>query len=520
MTDTSNNTRARPPFVLCILDGWGVRQEEQDNAIALAPTPNWDRITKTQPTRTLSCSGEDVGLPEGQMGNSEVGHLNLGAGRIVWQDLPRINRAVADGSLASAPPLSDFINALRASGGACHLIGLISPGGVHAHQDHVAALARIMADAAIPVRIHAITDGRDTPPKSAVQYLGKLERAISALDDVSIVTVCGRYFAMDRDRRWDRVACAYDLIVSGQGDAFVSPIDVLEAAYAEGVTDEFVKPARHEDYLGMKDGDGVLHANFRADRVRELLGALIDPGFDGFVRERTVSMAAALGMVAYSDELNRFCNAILEQPRLTNTLGEVVANAGLRQLRVAETEKYAHVTYFFNGGAETPFEGEDRILVPSPKVATYDLQPEMSAPELTTQLVAAIGSGQYDLVIVNYANGDMVGHTGDLEAAKKAVECIDACLGRLEQAVIGAGGVMLAISDHGNCETMFDPETGMPHTAHTLNPVPVVLVNCRREQTGLRDGRLADVAPTILDLMGLEQPEEMTGTTLIRSGNS
>ena len=513
---TKNTAKPDGPVVLCILDGWGWRAETDANAIALASTPNWDRMTKTWPTAELACSGEDVGLPAGQMGNSEVGHLNLGAGRVVWQDLPRINRAIADGSLASSPVLNAFITQLRASGGTCHLVGLVSPGGVHAHQDHIVALSKIVAGAGVPVRIHAITDGRDTPPKSAVRSIETLEAALSGIDNVSIATLCGRYFAMDRDKRWDRVARAYDLIVSGKGDVFETATKALQTAYDADVTDEFVPPTRHKTYPGMTDGDGILHANFRADRVRELLSALVDPNFDGFTRARAVSLAAILGMVAYSDELNRFCPAIFQPTHLANTLGQVVAKAGLRQLRAAETEKYAHVTYFFNGGEETPYAGEDRILVPSPKVATYDLQPEMSAPELTGRLLEAITDGAYDLIVVNYANGDMVGHTGDLDAAIQAAECVDTCLGQIEAAVIGARGVMLVISDHGNCETMFDPATGMAHTAHTLNPVPAILVN-GPDQARLHGGRLADVAPTLLELMAVAQPDEMTGTTLMTS---
>ena len=404
---------------------------------------------------------------------------------------------------------------LRAAG-TCHLIGLVSPGGVHAHQDHVVALAGIVAAHGIPVCIHALTDGRDTPPKSAMESIRQVEGAISAFDNTAIATVCGRYFAMDRDSRWDRVERAYDLIVSGTGDAFPSPVAALESAYADDITDEFVNPSRRSDYQGMKDGDGVLFANFRADRVRELLGALVDPGFDGFERSRVVSLAAVLGMVAYSDHLDQFSPAIFPPTFMKDTLGDVVSAAGLRQLRAAETEKYPHVTYFFNGGVETPCEGEDRLLVPSPKVATYDLQPEMSAPELTDKLIDAIGTGVHDLIVINYANGDMVGHTGDLEAAKRAVECVDTCIARLEDAIVNAGGTMLIIADHGNCEQMFDNDTGLPHTAHTLNQVPAILVNAKREPLHLADGRLADVAPTILGLIGLDQPDEMTGQSLIR----
>ncbi len=515
MTEPKRQPAKERPVVLCILDGWGLRSDPADNAIALAPTPNWDRMIEAWPTAQLQCSGENVGLPDGQMGNSEVGHLNLGAGRIVWQDLPRINRAIEDGSLATARPLARFIETLARSGGTCHLVGLVSPGGVHAHQDHVAELARIVAAGGVPVRIHALTDGRDTPPKSAVVYIQALERAVAGLPDVSIATVCGRYFAMDRDNRWERVARAYDLIVSGEGATFESAVEAVQAAHAAGTTDEFIAPARHHGYRGMNDGDGILHANFRADRVRELLSAILEADFDGFARNRTVTLGAALGMVTYSDRLAQLCDTILTSERIENTLGEVVAAAGLRQLRAAETEKYPHVTYFFNGGIETPNNGEERLLVPSPKVATYDLQPEMSAPELTDKLVEQISAGKFDLFVVNYANGDMVGHTGDLDAAMQAAACVDTCIARLEQAVLDQNGVMLIIADHGNCEMMFDREADVPHTAHTLNPVPIVLVNCKREHATIASGRLADVAPTVIDLMGLPLPQEMTGRSLI-----
>ena len=516
MTEQQNSPKAQRPVVLCILDGWGLREERKDNAIALASTPNWDRLITTCPNARLACSGEDVGLPEGQMGNSEVGHLNLGAGRVVWQDLPRINRAIDDGSLADSASLIDFIAKLKASGGACHLVGLISPGGVHAHQEHVAALAKIVAAAGVSVHLHALTDGRDTPPESAADYVARLEQAISGVSNVEISTVCGRYFAMDRDNRWERVSRAYDLIASGEGSgSFDSPCNAIKASYAAGVSDEFIEPVSRADYGGMSDGDGILYANFRADRVRELLSAFLEPGFNGFARSRTVSFAAALGMVTYSDRLGEICETIFPPELIANTLGEVVARADRRQLRAAETEKYPHVTYFFNGGEEVPNEGEERLLVPSPKVATYDLQPEMSAPELTEKLVEKINSDTFDLIIINYANGDMVGHTGDQDAAQKAVETVDASIGILETALLEAGGSMLIIADHGNCEMMFDRESGVPHTAHTLNPVPAVLVNCQRDGATVDNGRLADVAPTILDLMGLQQPDDMTGRSLV-----
>lgn len=516
MSETRDSSKIVGPTVLCILDGWGQRDVRDANAVALADTPNWDRLIKTWPHSLLDCSGADVGLPDGQMGNSEVGHMNLGAGRVVWQDLPRINNAIADGSLAKSPELAGYIEALKQSGGACHLIGLVSSGGVHSHLSHVAALAELVAKQGVPVHVHALLDGRDTAPKSAIEELSALERSIGALADVEISTICGRYFAMDRDNRWERVELAYNLMVDGEGEPFTDLASAVQANYDAGHTDEFVRPGRSANYRDMSDGDGILFANFRADRVREILGALIDPAFDGFERKRCVSFAATLGMVAYSDKLNKHCGAIFPPVYLQNTLGEVVANAKRRQLRTAETEKYPHVTFFFNGRSEDPYEGEERVLVPSPKVATYDLQPEMSAPELTDKLVIAIGSGGFDLVIVNYANGDMVGHTGDLDAAMAAVRCVDDCIGRLETAVIDAKGVMLMTADHGNCEMMIDPETGGPHTAHTLNPVPHVLINHPNSEATLARGRLADVAPTLLDLMQLTQPEEMTGRSLIK----
>ncbi|MEO1609423.1 MAG: 2,3-bisphosphoglycerate-independent phosphoglycerate mutase [Pseudomonadota bacterium] len=516
MTKPRQKSGIQRPLVLCILDGWGLRNDHTDNAIALGSTPNWDRITGTWPMAQLECSGENVGLPQGQMGNSEVGHLNLGAGRVIWQDLPRINQAIKDGSLAASCALNNFIATLVASGGACHLVGLVSPGGVHAHQDHIAVLAKMIAAGGVPVHIHAITDGRDTAPQSAVDHIKRLEQAVASHDNICISTVCGRYFAMDRDNRWDRVQRAYDLIVSGSGMIFTHPCDVINAAYVNGIMDEFITPARHVDYNGMQDGDGLLCANFRSDRVRELLSAILEPGFNEFQRGQMVSLAAALGMVAYSDRLSELCQAIFLPEHISNTLGEVVAKAGLRQLRAAETEKYPHVTYFLNGGHEKPNAGEERLLVPSPKVATYDIKPEMSAPELTDGFIKQLTSGKFDLLIINYANGDMVGHTGDLQAAIKAVECVDTCIGRLEEAVQATNGIMLIVADHGNCETMFDRQACIRHTAHTLNPVPIVLINYQQVEQQISNGLLADVAPTILSLMGLGLPQEMTGKSLVQ----
>jgi 2,3-bisphosphoglycerate-independent phosphoglycerate mutase len=445
------------------------------------------------------------------MGNSEVGHLNIGAGRVVMQDLPRIGDAIASGRIAKMPALVELIGKLKQSGGICHLIGLVSPGGVHSHQDHCVALAKILTDAGVPAVVHAITDGRDTPPQSAGDDLKRLTAALPPA--VKVVTVIGRYYAMDRDKRWDRVAKAYNAIVEAEGAHFADAQAPVADAYANKVYDEFILPAVIGDYGGVKDGDGVLCFNFRADRVREILGAMLDPSFNGFERKRAVHYSAAVGMAQYSEELDKLMQTIFAPQSFPNILGEVAAKAGRTQLRMAETEKYPHVTYFLNGGREEPYPGEDRIMVQSPKVATYDLQPEMSAPELTAKAVEAIGSGKYDLIVLNYANPDMVGHTGSLPAAIKAVETVDTGLGQIADAIEKAGGALIATADHGNCEMMRDPKTGGTHTAHTTGPVPVLVMG--GGNVTLHDGRLADIAPTLLELMGLPKPAEMTGTSLI-----
>jgi len=519
------DSRSNPcrPVVLCILDGWGLRAETADNAPALARTPNFDRLMATCPHAQLVTHGHDVGLPAGQMGNSEVGHTNIGAGRVVAMDLGMIDLAIEDGSFFEKPALAAFIAALKASGGRAHLAGLASPGGVHAHQDHIVAAARALAQAGLEVLVHAFTDGRDVAPTSAADQLARLEADLP--DGARIVTVSGRYFAMDRDNRWDRVERAYKAIVHAEcdseaplADAFRAA-DVVRGAYARGVTDEFIPPAviasDTAPYTGMRDGDGLFFVNFRADRARELLAAIGDPDFDGFDRGARPALAAMLGMVDYSSSHDRYMTAMFPKQEIVNTLAEWVAGHGLRQFHIAETEKYPHVTFFLNGGKEQPVPGEDRYMAPSPKVATYDLQPEMSAAEVTDHLVAAIGAG-YDMIVVNYANPDMVGHTGVLEAAIAACEAVDAGLGRALAALEAAGGAMIVTADHGNCETMRDPETGAPHTAHTTNPVPVILVGGPRNAQ-LRDGRLADLAPTMLGLMGLPVPPEMTGESLISS---
>jgi 2,3-bisphosphoglycerate-independent phosphoglycerate mutase len=511
MAPTSRRPR---PVVLCILDGWGHRDQCEDNAICEARTPAWHGFLAKSPHAFLQASETFVGLPKGQMGNSEVGHMNIGAGRVVLQDLPRIDRAIADGSLARNPRLADFVAALKKSGGVVHLMGLMSPGGVHSHQGHIAALAEHLSKAGLSVRVHAFLDGRDTPPNAARSYVAGFLAKTATLANTEFATVTGRYFAMDRDKRWDRVEKAYRCLVDGEGRAAQSADAAIAQAYAAGESDEFVLPTRIDSYRGMRDGDGVLMANFRADRVREILGALLDPGFSGFTRPRTVKFTAALGMTEYSEELKKFLPALFPPEDLEDTFGEVVSKAGLTQLRIAETEKYAHVTFFFNGGREHEFTGESRILVPSPRVATYDQKPEMSAYGVTDKLVEAIDASRFDVIVVNYANADMVGHTGDLAAAIKAVEAVDRCLGRLADAVTRAGGTLLITADHGNAEMMRDPETGERHTAHTLNPVPVILVNPPAGITRLADGRLADIAPTLLMLMGLPKPAAMTGHAL------
>jgi 2,3-bisphosphoglycerate-independent phosphoglycerate mutase len=508
------STRPRP-VVLCILDGWGERPDAADNAITQAKTPVWHQLMRRWPHSHLDASEHYVGLPDGQMGNSEVGHTNLGAGRVVMQDLPRIDAAVATGKLAAMTPLTEFIAKVRAKGGGAHVFGLMSPGGVHSHQSQIAALCRILAGAGLTVAVHAVLDGRDTPPQSALGYLKQFKADIEGAGDIAIATVGGRYYAMDRDKRWDRVEKAYLMLTEAVGHKALDPVAAVEAAYQRGETDEFVLPTAIGDYAGMNAGGGLLLANFRADRVREIGAALLDPGFSGFARDKQIAFSAALGLVEYSEELNRFLATLFAPENLEDTFGEIVSRAGLKQLRIAETEKYAHVTFFFNGGREAVFPGEERILVPSPKVATYDKQPQMSAPEVTDKVVAAIGSGKFDVVVLNYANTDMVGHTGFIDAAEHAVEAVDACLGRLEQAVETAGGTLVITADHGNAEMMRDPETGAPHTAHTLNPVPFIVANPPAAVRQVANGKLADVAPTLLALLGLPKPEAMTGQSLI-----
>ena len=503
---------ARRPVVLCIMDGWGLNPSSEANAVAQADTPNFDRVMAECPSATLTACGEAVGLPEGQIGNSEVGHMNIGAGRIIWMDLPKINNDIASGVFAKNTELQEFITK---TGGTAHVAGLVSPGGVHAHQDHIVELARVLTSAGLDVAVHAFLDGRDVPPKSAHEYLRKTEGDLPK--GARIATICGRFYAMDRDNRWDRVGAAFEAIVNGKGKSFASAIDALEDAYANGDTDEFVTPSVIGTYKGAEDGDGLLFANFRADRAREILAAILDPAFDEFETGSRPHFSAALGIVEYSEKHNEYMDVMYPSETITNTLGAYVASKGKTQFRLAETEKYPHVTFFFNGGEEEPNIGETRYMAPSPKVRTYDLQPEMSSGEVTEQLVKAIRSEDYDLIIVNYANPDMVGHTGDLEAAKIACASVDVGVGAAIEALSEVGGAMLLTADHGNCDMMVDPDTGEPHTAHTLNQVPVSLIGGPAGVSLRKGGKLADLAPTLLELMELDQPEEMTGESLIQS---
>ncbi len=511
------------PVVLIILDGWGLAPDVNGNAVRRARTPNMDRWLSEFPHTILGCAGEDVGLVAGQMGNSNVGHLNLGAGRIVYQDLARINKAVADGSFFRNPVLVEAARRAARPGRTLHLMGLLSPGGVHSHQDHLFALLALAAKRRVSrVAVHAFLDGRDVPPKSALGYLADLERAVSETGVGRPATVSGRYYAMDRDRRWDRTEKAYLAMVAGEGRRAASAVRAVEEAYRLGESDEFVTPTVVEEAPGgpvalVKDGDAVVFFNFRPDRARQLTQAFALEEFDGFRRPGGRLDLYFVTMTAY--DVTYPVEVAFPPEAVTGTLGEVVSRAGLRQLRLAETEKYAHVTYFFSGGEETPFPGEDRVLIPSPKVATYDQKPEMKAFEVAEEAVRRIESGAYDLIVMNFANADMVGHTGDLDAARRAVEAVDRAAGRVVRAVEERGGVALVVADHGNSEQMIDRETGQPHTAHTCSPVPFVIIDPRRPRRPVRlpTGILADVAPTILDIMGLEKPPEMTGVSLLRA---
>ena len=511
------SSSVRPkPVVLLILDGWGHREETADNALALAELPHWRNLLATCPHTLIHTEGRFVGLPDGQMGNSEVGHMNLGAGRIVYQDLTRIDAAIEDGSFFANAELNVACAAVKANGGTLHVMGLLSQGGVHSHESHIFAMLELARRAGVSrVAVHAFLDGRDTPPRSAESSLRALQAACDRLGNAHIATMGGRYFAMDRDQRWERVRRGWDAIVEAVGDHHATDaLTALQAAYARGENDEFVAPTVLDGAQPMRDGDAVVFMNFRADRARQLTSAFVDPAFTGFSARRPV-LSSFVCLTEYDARLP--APLAFAPDDLRHTFGEVVAEAGLTQLRIAETEKYAHVTFFFSGGREAMFEGEQRILVPSPKVATYDLQPEMSCPELTDKLVDAIQGDSFDVIVCNIANPDMVGHSGILDAAIAAAQAVDIAIGRVSDAVRAVGGALLITADHGNLEMMRDPATGQPHTAHTVGPVPLVYVGSRA--TTLRaGGALRDVAPTLLALLGLPQPADMSGQSLLLPG--
>ena len=507
-----NDKPGHKPLLLMILDGWGYRPEPDDNAIALAHTPCWDRLWQDDPHVLIETSGAAVGLPAGQMGNSEVGHMNIGAGRIVFQDYSRIENAIRDGSFRENPQIRAAVEAAGRSGHRVHVMGLLSPGGVHSHDDHFLETVRVAAaHGAGSIAVHAFLDGRDTPPRSAEPSIRRMQALLDTLPGAAFGSISGRYYAMDRDKRWERVEKAYRTIADATAEfRATTALKGLEEAYARGEDDEFVQPTVIADAAGVHDGDAVIFINFRADRARELTMAFVNDDFDGFARKK-IRLSAFVCMTEYMAGLP--VSVAFPPESLPRLLGQELADHGLRQLRIAETEKYAHVTFFFNGGEETPFPLEDRILVPSPKVATYDLQPEMSLPELTGKLVEAIRSGRYDVIVCNVANPDMVGHTGSLPAAIGAVTAVDHCLAAVTQALDAVGGEMLITADHGNIEQMADHVSGQKHTAHTTNKVPLLFHGRPARMSG--NGSLRDIAPTMLALLGLPQPEEMTGHSLL-----
>lgn len=505
---------AKTPLMLCILDGFGwVPNQTYGNAIVAANTPNLDRLFATYPHTTIGASGMDVGLPEGQMGNSEVGHTNIGAGRIVYQELTRITKAIQDGDFFENPVLKSAMESAKNNGKALHLMGLLSSGGVHSHNSHLYALLEMAKRLGLTdVYVHAIMDGRDVPPSSGKDFVLELEQKMKEIGVGKIATLAGRYYAMDRDNRWERVESAYDALVYGEG-VTGTPIEVMEKSYADGITDEFVAPAVTCQGGRISEGDSVIFFNFRPDRAREITRTFVDDDFSGFQRKNGRFPVNYVCFTQYDATMPNVQVAFKPQ-ELTNVLGEYLAKCGKTQLRIAETEKYAHVTFFFNGGIEAPFEAEDRALIKSPDVATYDMQPEMSAFLVTDECIKRIQSGAYDVIILNFANCDMVGHTGVYDAAVKAVEAVDQCTGKVIDAVLAAGGKVLLTADHGNADQMYDPDPEHPFTAHTTNPVPFLVAGAG-DVTLRNNGVLADIAPTLLKLMGLEKPAEMTGTSII-----
>ncbi|MCR5536451.1 MAG: 2,3-bisphosphoglycerate-independent phosphoglycerate mutase [Succinivibrio sp.] len=508
---------AKKTLALIIMDGWGDNPVHEFNAVYNAKTPVLDDLCKNYANTDIQASGIDVGLPDGQMGNSEVGHTNIGAGRVVYQELTRISKAIADQDFFANPVLCQAVDKAVKAGKAVHVMGLMSPGGVHSHQDHIIAMLKLAAQrGAKKIYFHPFLDGRDVPPRSAHEYIETFEKAFAEIGVGRIVSLIGRYYAMDRDNRWDRVQQAYDLLTEGKSEfpTYNSAKEALDAAYARGENDEFVKASTVGDVVKLEDGDSLIFMNFRADRARQITRSFVndDANFQGFKRQVRPQLADFVMLTQYAADIHTACAYPPED--LHNTLGEWLSSHNKTQLRISETEKYAHVTFFFNGGVETVFPGEDRILIQSPKVATYDLQPEMSSGELTDKLCAAIESGKYDVIICNYPNGDMVGHTGVYDAAIKAVEAVDTCIGRVVESLRKVDGECLITADHGNCERMKDLQTGQPYTAHTNLPVPFIYVGRKAEMR--KDGRLCDIAPTMLYLMGMDIPKEMTGTSIIK----
>lgn len=513
----SFKNNSKKTVLLCILDGWGIGDSaSKDNAISLADTPNYNQILSDFPHCQLGTSGQDVGLPDGQMGNSEVGHICIGSGRIILQDLPRINDAISDGSLAKNQNLEHLILSCKNSNNVCHLLGLLSDGGVHSHINHIISLAKILAKEGIYVKLHCFLDGRDVAQKSAKIFLQNLLDEIKNFPKIEIATIAGRHYAMDRDQNWDRIEVAYNAIISGNlaksTSGFINPILAIDNAYKDNITDEFITPIVNKNYQGIQNGDGLLIANFRSDRIRQISSALIDNKFQDFITKK-IKFCSAVSMTSYSKTLDCEFLVLFLEIKISNSLGEIISRHNLKQLRVAETEKYAHITFFFSGGQEDKFEGEDRILIKSPDVKTYDLLPEMAAKEVGQKLSEAIKKDQYDFIVVNYANPDMVGHSGVLEASIKACEIIDFQIGMLKDLILSKDGIMIISADHGNIEDMID-EFGNPHTAHTTNLVPFILIGNDVKDIKLKNGRLCDIAPTILSLIKIEKPKEMTGNNL------
>jgi len=502
------------PVLLCILDGWGIGDESSaDNAIACANIPNYKRILKTYPSSSLETSGLAVGLPEGQMGNSEVGHMTIGAGRVIFQDLPRINKAISDGEFSQNKHLLALISDLKKSGKTCHLLGLLSDGGVHSYQDHITFLAKFIAANGVKVLVHAVLDGRDVAQKSALVYLEKFSADVKSEKNIAIATISGRYYAMDRDNNWNRIKLAYDTIIEGKNSESFDAISVVKNSYIKDITDEFILPCKTNEYAAMQDGDALISCNFRADRIREISSALLDPEFKNFTTKK-INFSHRLALTEYSEHLNKFYKILFPTIAIKNSLPEILEQQGLTQLRIAETEKYAHVTFFFSCGKEKEMQGEKRILVKSPAVATYDLKPEMAASEIGAKLKAAIESEEFNFIIANYANPDMVGHSGVIGASIKACEAIDEQLAILEKTILEKDGILLISADHGNIECMLD-ENSLPHTSHTTNPVPFIAIGKNVNRFKISDGSLSDIAPTILALMNISQPKEMTGKNLI-----